>query len=252
MKDLTFTNGMGDKLTVKCGGFGGDNVLGTVEEASSGGALTPVKGATVVITDVTNGQGTQTTTNANGVFDEDLDVACNDLIVMVVSWVDAGGKNHHITARFRCTCDDSETKQELAHRGRETADDRFERISQLEARIPSLIDEGVYRAQVAQSVQWEALTQVLADLSALARDPGKDDDKKKDLDKRILEELKKLLEKIERFGPNPPPPDYQWLIMLELIGLILKLVSKVFLLQGLPPPEFPLPKWLPDGQGPTA
>ena len=209
MNNLTFTNAMGDKLTVTCGGFGGDNVLGTVEEASSGGALTPVKGATVVISDATNGEGAQTTTNANGVFDEDVDAACNDLIVMVASWVDAAGRNHHISARFRCTCEEKEAADETARRGRPTADDRFERIAKLEARIPSLIDDGLYHAQVAQSVQWEALTQVIADLSALARDPGKDDAKKEGLDKRILEELRKLLEKIERFGPNPPSPDHQ-------------------------------------------
>ena len=39
------------------------------------------------------------------------------------------------------------------------------------------------------------------------------------------------------------------MVMLELIGLILKLVSKVFLLQRMGLPEYPQPHWQP---GPTA
>jgi hypothetical protein len=42
----TFTNTRGDTVVVTCGGFGGDNVLGTVEE-KTGNITVPVKGADV-------------------------------------------------------------------------------------------------------------------------------------------------------------------------------------------------------------
>jgi hypothetical protein len=61
------------------------------------------------------------------------------------------------------------------------------------------------------------------------------------IDKGLLEELAELLEKLKRISPGQAPgPDQQWAILEELIRLILKLIFKVFVLQGgFPPPIDP-------------
>ena len=246
MKKLTFTNAAGDTLTVECGGTGGDNVLGTVEE-KSGNALTAVKDAAVTVANTTENETEDTTTNRNGEFDVDVDAGCNDLILVRVTWVGADKKRHTINASFRCQCDDEE-EGEKSHARVDSADRRFEKIARLEAALPDLIAETAHHTRVAQSVQWETLVQVIGDLAALAAEG--EEQQKEALDKRILDEAKRLLDKLQQYGPSPPPPDIMWLIMLEMIALIFKLISKAFLLQKLPLPEFPLPKWFPDGQGP--
>ena len=64
----TLTNKQGDKVEVNLGGFGGDNVLGGVEDSTGA----PINNAKVTVTNVnTNDQATETTGN-DGEYDVDV------------------------------------------------------------------------------------------------------------------------------------------------------------------------------------
>ena len=96
----------------------------------------------------------------------------------------------------------------------------------------------------AESAHLESVLMLLREL----RRVGDLGDVKRQLDKSILEELRDLLEKLRQRSPGaPPPPEFQWAVLMEIIALLLKMVAKLWALQQMRPPELPprLPRPIP-------
>ena len=229
----TFTNAQGDTLEVTCGGFGGDNVLGTVEE-KAGNITVPVSGADVTVSNSSKaGEVGDDTTNNQGKFDIDVDAECRNLILVYVRWKDANKRRHVITGKFRCPCPD-ENKETAAS---QTSDQKLELIDRLESRIEENL--ALVASKQALLNAWHDQLSVLVndDLNALGQGEDKEE-QKKEIDQRIREEVARLENKFEsaRAQGGVPPSDMQWAITQEMFELLKKLVFKAFLLQGLKPP----------------
>lgn len=228
-----FKNARGDRLTVDCGGFGGDNVLGTVEE-NAGNSLLPVAGAMVVVVNLTNGDSGQALTNANGVFDIDMDAACNHRIKVVATWTAQNGL-HRILATFSCPpCEKPAEIPDSAARQKT--------LQRLEQRGLEQIDRMVTDAIVLASLQEEAAGRVVAEVNALSAG-GDTPEARRQLDGMMHQELSQLLRKMEQArqaGPVPPN-SLQWAILEEVVQLLQKMVLKVFWLQGKSLPPLPEP-----------
>ena len=229
----TFTNTRGDTVVVTCGGFGGDNVLGTVEE-KTGNITVPVKGADVTVSNSSiAGEVGDDKTNNQGKFDIDVDAACRNLILVYVRWRDSNRRRHVITGRFRCPCPDEETETACST----DSDQKLAMIDRLETNIEENL--ALVASRQALLNAWHDQLSVLVnnDLNALGQGDDKEEQKKA-IDKRIQEEVARLENKFEsaRAQGGVPPSDMQWAITQEMFELLKKLVFKAFLLQGLKPP----------------
>ena len=231
----TITNKAGDTITVECGGAGGDNVLGTVEE-KVGQNLVPVDGAKVTISNQSvAGEVEETKTNKRGQFDVDVDAACGNLIFVSATWTDGNKRVHLVRGTFRCP---------PCPKGRERAEpcieDRMAEIDRVEAQLVGLIAEQVARQALIDEVSGQMLIRVVEGLNALRHEDR--EVQQKLIDEGILAEIRALLNKLElSSSKGPPPPERMWDILKEMLALLLKLVFKAFWLQRMMLPELPVP-----------
>lgn len=234
------TNKFGDSIDVKCGGAGGDNVLGTVEEASSGGTSTPVGGAAVVVSNMSQaGEVAEATTNGSGAFDVDVDAECNNLIYVSATWKDGGGRIHVVKGRFRC--DPCKKAQPAA-----STDARLASIALIEDRILEQIVRRDLQQDLVAALQEQAADAVIADLNAL-RELDKAGQQNA-IDERMAREIVNLLRKLHQARESGAPSTQQMMDLIEeMILLLLKFTAKLFWLQGRPWPEFERPR--PGGGG---
>ena len=230
----TITNKAGDTITAECGGTGGDNVLGTVEE-KVGTSLVPVEGAKVTISNQSQpGEVEETTTNKRGQFDVDVDAACENLIFISAVWKDGGGKIHVVRGRFRCPDCPKERAAREPHIEKRMAD-----LDRLEGRLIELIAEQVDRQALIDALSGQALIRVVEGLNALRHENR--EVQQKLIDEGILAEIRRLLEKFDLSSQGVPPPERMWDILQEMLALLLKLTLKAFWLQQKTLPEFPVP-----------
>ena len=88
MQTISETGVTGGSVTVSLGGFGGDNIIGTVTDPS--GTMVPNASVSVA---APSGQGTDTTNNS-GKYDIDANASVGDRVAVTVEWVDAAGRRH--------------------------------------------------------------------------------------------------------------------------------------------------------------
>jgi hypothetical protein len=239
----TLTNALGDKVTVDCGGFGDDNVFGTVEENAKQGNFIPVGNARVRIINFTNGEETTVNTNAQGNFDEDLDAAPCHKIWVHVEWKDGNGGWHIISGFFKCPpCNQGA--------GPNTIEERQELLDRLETGVLELTAVELEHRAALSVLHEEVESLFHAQLNAFSA-LKTDEERKRAIDKSIQEELGALHIKfsLARAQGPVPSPEQQWQILEELWKLLQKLVWKAFVLQGLKPPEFPPRPPRPPGGG---
>lgn len=232
-------NKRGDKIDVGCGGFGGDNVLGTVEEKDG----TLVVGAKVTISNQSKaGEVADDTTNGQGKFDKDVDAEAGNLIAVTATWKDGNGRRHTVSGTFRCP------KAEEEHAAVRPEVDRAAMIARLEDLIEENLAFVAGRQALLNGLHEQLDWLVNDDLNAVARLEDRDQ-QKESIDKSIVREVRELENKFEsaRAGGGVPPSDLQWAILQEMFNLIKKLITKAFILQELPPPEF---RPGPGGDGP--
>lgn len=229
------TNPQGDRVTIDCGGFGGDNVFGTVEENARQGNFLPVNNARVRLINLTNGEQTNPAvfTNAQGKFDVDLDAGQCHKIWAHVEWRDGNGAWHIVVGTFKCPpCDTGA--------GPRTIEERAALLERLESSVLELTAVQLEQRAAVAVLHQEAESLLQSQLNAFSA-LQTDEERKQAIDREIRAELGALQEKFDLAraqGPFPTP-EQQWRIIEELWKLLQKLVWKAFVLQGLKPPAFP-------------
>jgi hypothetical protein len=231
------TNARGDFIDVECGGFNGDNVLGTVEEVSSGGASVPVGGAKMVVSNMSQaGEVAEADTNGAGTFDVDVDAACGNLIYVSATWKDTNKRVHVVKGSFRCP----PCEKDQARAKPRKPEERLARIDRMEERLVGLIAEQTARQGLIAAIQAQMADDVIADLNALGDLERKA--QQAAIDERLQKEIIKLLEKIAMARESGTPPTDRIMDMIEEIVLLqLKLFAKMSWLQEQRLPEYPRP-----------
>jgi hypothetical protein len=241
----TLTNQRGDRVTIDCGGFGGDNVFGTVEENAGQGNFVLVQGARVRLINLSNGEQTNPAvfTNAQGKFDVDLDAARCHKIWAHVEWRDGNGAWHIVVGTFKCPpCDQGA--------GPKTIEERAALLGRLESSVLELTAVQLEQRAAIAVLHQEAESLLQTQLNAFIA-LKTDEERKRAIDQEIRQELGALQVKFDfarAQGPFPTP-EQQWRILEELWKLLQKLVWKAFVIQGMVPPEFPPQPPRPPGGG---
>ncbi len=212
----TLTNAQGDKVKVNLGGFGGDNVLGGVED--SDGA--PINNARVVVTNISNEQQeTEDPTGNDGEYDVDVDAKAGDRLFIHAQWTDGAGQVHvvsgFVTLAAAAAAPDSPNISEL-----------FELEKMAQAKAASQVKKGLPADSFYQASDG-MLTSILNGLGNQSSE-----DQKTILDRLMKEEVLQLLAKIRSARGRPRNDSDTWSAIEELMAMVLKLYFKTLILQG--------------------
>jgi hypothetical protein len=229
---LEVTNSRGDKVTVD---RVDDNITGQVLQRQRRG-FSEVAGATVRITNLSTGKERTETTDATGRYDVDVDAAPGYQIKVSASWTDGSGAYQIVVDVITLPQDDGERG---GKRGPRTLGEREALLERLE-----ILEQGLVEGTVGESVGVVALTgEIETQLVDLVNSIRSLSFAKQKLiiDRLLIRELLQLLRKIRsiRGRRQPPSPQELFAIVVELFHLVIKLVVKVFLLQGKRIPELP-------------
>jgi Fe-S-cluster formation regulator IscX/YfhJ len=225
----TLKNKLGDEVTVDIGGFGGDNVKGSVTDKSGA----PINNARVKVIDINNDQEGVEITGNDGEYDIDVDASPGDRVFVHVEWQDATGKWHVVTGFVTLPKEENSDSQQMP-------EEIYDKISKFENNAMRFneISSAYNTAMVSlyDEIQLE-FAKYFVSLQKLD-DPKK---QKERLDEAILSEMAKLKDKfyMARKKDGVPGSNEHWAITEELFNLILKLIGKAFILQGMQPPTLP-------------